>query len=74
MVHADLTLKLQHATGTGTDPSNQKSLWKISATLRLYTYASLCVSELKVLPRAIGDRRIRSPRRVEFTGSHAAAA
>ena len=33
MVHADLTLKLQHATGTGTDPSNQKSLWKISATM-----------------------------------------
>ena len=32
MVHADLTLKLQHVTGTGTDPSNQKSLWKISVT------------------------------------------
>ena len=32
MVHADLTLKFQHVTGTGTDPSNQKSLWKISTS------------------------------------------
>ena len=34
MVHADFTLKFQHVTGTGTDPSNQKSLWKTSASDR----------------------------------------